>query len=381
MARSIVRKADLRFSEPPSEGGGVSSMLMRLAYWIYLGGSTPPEEIHVPPLEYQYIPYNVAESSVFEWGAGFIGGKTVTFKADIAIGGFYRLHAITQFRQNEVNIPHPHRMRLVGFVKSGSGDLIRSAVLDEIYFPSEPQGDVGPFNSVWRGVAPALHGETVLEASAGDSLGAEIWWAFSGSTPLDVEEAVISYGSEHERTFIERIGTVELDQPPEAPVGGGITFGADSPGALTLEDGIYYADYAIAPTHFGYSQAQAEALIEQYLLSSQGWEEAGIVFRQSSSPKVLFQVVEEATCGAPELACTHFNHEGSGVNYVELEYRHLESQVYPSIGAGNIINHEAGHAFFYAEHTGSGIMADFDNERPDWPTTADLQSVVDWLAS
>lgn len=79
-------------------------------------------------------------------------------------------------------------------------------------------------------------------------------------------------------------------------------------------------------------------------------------------------------------ACTH--NLGTSTAYVELEYRHLLSQVYTTVSATNIINHESGHAFFYATHDGDpGIMNDFSTDRPDWPTPDDLADVAAWLGT
>jgi hypothetical protein len=177
--------------------------------------------------------------------------------------------------------------------------------------------------------------------------------------------------------------------PTELRIGGGgevggITFPREAPGMLTLESGEYFADWKVADTHFGYTKPQAQALIASFLDSPYGWQQVGITFRYSETANVTFEVVEEASGDVPELAYAFYDqtppHTTSvGKNYVELEYGPLNGSAGVGIGAGNIINHEAGHAFFFAQHAGVGIMADFDNNRPVWPSDSDILSVREWL--
>lgn len=157
-----------------------------------------------------------------------------------------------------------------------------------------------------------------------------------------------------------------------------ITFFADPPFNLTEEDGEYFMDWKCSDEHYGYTKAQAEQLVGSFLDDSRGWRRVGITPRHTEEALVEFKVVLEATCDSPELACTHYDEPGLNA-FVELEYPHLRHAVYPTIGPGNLINHEAGHAYFGAEHSGGGIMSDFDANRPEWPTTSDVRSVRDWL--
>ncbi len=172
--------------------------------------------------------------------------------------------------------------------------------------------------------------------------------------------------------------TIRLWSGASLPLAGNnLTFSFLPPGKLTLESGQYYGDWAVVPGNFGYTDAQVSTQIHSVLDDARGWERAGIIFREVSlvNAKVRFQVVEEATCGSPEWACTHYFTDYS---YVELEHEPL---TLPAAGWANLVNHESGHAFFGATHTGDGVMADFDNDRPEWPSDSEIQSVIDWLGA
>jgi len=161
---------------------------------------------------------------------------------------------------------------------------------------------------------------------------------------------------------------------------GGLSFYEPAPGNLTIEGGAFYGDWCVAQSNVGYSHAEASDLIHSFLDDAAGWAAAGITFREVSeeNARVRFQVVNEATCGSPELACTHYGDPA----YVELEYGPMNGSEGPGIGAGNIINHEAGHAFFYAKHAGNnGIMIDFDANRPEKPNASDIASLETWLGT
>ena len=158
--------------------------------------------------------------------------------------------------------------------------------------------------------------------------------------------------------------------------GGGVTFSTTAPGYLTEDSGDYYAYWRVSETHHGYTKNQAKNLVASQLNSDAGWKRAGITFIYDEDlAAVEYKVVVEATCDAPESACTHYDYNGDGYNFVELEYAYLNG----SLGVGNLVNHETAHAYFQANHSGTGIMADFDNNRPAWPTPDDIQSVRDWL--
>jgi hypothetical protein len=83
----------------------------------------------------------------------------------------------------------------------------------------------------------------------------------------------------------------------------------------------------------------------------------------------------------PELACTHYYGEFPWKARVELEYTHLIGEVFPEIGPIHLINHESGHAFFYATHTGSGVMGDLSADPPERPTAGDIASLETWLGN
>ena len=128
-----------------------------------------------------------------------------------------------------------------------------------------------------------------------------------------------------------------------------ISFNLAAPGRLTVEGDIYYADYKISPSNFGYTEAQVRTLVSDALGGSSGWQQAGIIARETPSATITFQMVENVTCsGTPAVGCSQTS---GGSTLVTLKH----SRVVAGYGR-NIVNHEAGHAYFSAGHTGSGIM-------------------------
>jgi hypothetical protein len=131
-------------------------------------------------------------------------------------------------------------------------------------------------------------------------------------------------------------------------------------------------DWEAHSTNYIMTQAEVETLISSVLNGASGWEQAGITARQVVGAPVVFQVVEEADGESPEYARTFWNQTPV---LVQLEYARIQA------GFGtNIANHEAGHAFFWGTHGGTGSIMTGDS--PDgWPTASDIASVEAWLGS
>ena len=146
-------------------------------------------------------------------------------------------------------------------------------------------------------------------------------------------------------------------------------FSQAAPWLLREENGVYYADWKIASSNYGMSNAKAAAWVRDALEDARGWSRAGVVFRQRSDAKVTFEVVLEASCAAPaDVGCTTHFGGPSGTALVEMEVSR-----YPKI---KITNHEAAHAFFYATHTGDGVMNTPGQPDFEWPSENDLASVA-----
>lgn len=167
---------------------------------------------------------------------------------------------------------------------------------------------------------------------------------------------------------------------PGGDPAGGIEFMRPAPGNLTVEGGSYFADWCAQPPHLGYTQAEASNLIGSILSDPAGWEAAGITFREVSEAdaRVRIRILEEASCNVPEAACTHYYATSPPTAYIELELNAMSTS--PG-GPANIVYHEAGHAFFYATHSGGGIMDVSDALHPEGPIASDIESVETWLGT
>lgn len=163
----------------------------------------------------------------------------------------------------------------------------------------------------------------------------------------------------------------------EAPIDPGSTsnlaFDILAPGRLTVEDEVIYLDWDVrigsGSTH---TLAEMEDYIESVLTDPQGWAaQLGITPRKTSSANVLWWSVAEASCPGTDVGCT--TPFGDGSVKVEVENSHF----------GNVLvaNHEAGHAYFGAQHTSVGIMQPMVTTDPIWPTAGDVADVQNWLNS
>ena len=234
--------------------------------------------------------------------------------------------------------------------------------------------DPTPTGASLRAVYSSNHAAMVagtyetLEASVDiETVGFHVgeWSPFPADALGDVYVGIILEVKEPLTTL--SLGTAELRAGGGERVvsGNPITFGRDAPGLLVFEDGQYYADWSIQSGNYGYSDAAAGDLIEGWLHHASGWSQAGITFRRVSGAAVTFRIQP----GSATFAYLYGDNADVTIGYDRI-----------TAGRGlNVTNHEAGHAFFRAQHSGSGIMT---GQSPDgYPTASDIQSVIDWLAS
>ena len=229
------------------------------------------------------------------------------------------------------------------------------ATLNAVWAPSWNDILVGDYDYLTEGVAlggPGFYSSawaTIPEEAKGSD-------AFVALV-LDAESSVASLNFGAAEVKLRGSGGVSS--------GGSLTFNTEPPFFLVEEGGQFYADWSLVPGNFGYSDTDAGNLLQGWLHDPSGWSQAGITFRRVSGAAVTFQIVE----GTRTVANIYSDH----VN-VEIGYDRIVA------GNGlNVTTHEAGHAFFRAAHSGSGIMRGLS---PDgYPTASDIQSVIDWLAS
>ncbi len=144
-----------------------------------------------------------------------------------------------------------------------------------------------------------------------------------------------------------------------------------APGNLTEEGGVFYADWSVADSNFGYTKAQVEAWVSSALNGPLGWEQAGVQFRQVPTGNVIFQVVETISGPANTLGIAYWN---DFPVLVELEAAYYNNM--------DLVNHEAGHAFFYASHSVEGaisLMEPMEDPGEEWTSDADISEIRRWL--
>ena len=155
-------------------------------------------------------------------------------------------------------------------------------------------------------------------------------------------------------------------------------FGVDAPGALTEEGGSYYGDWSLETVEV-ISEAAAEAWISDALTDPQGWGRADITFRQhasgSADARVQFYVVDELI-GRPTGWAGAASNNGDGTGQVSIEAAYHDD---PTYGLYELVNHEAAHAFFGAEHSDEGIMPHSGSAASTWPSDANIASLRAWL--
>lgn len=143
-------------------------------------------------------------------------------------------------------------------------------------------------------------------------------------------------------------------------------FAAQAPGELTLdeESGTYIGYWEAAESNFAYTKEQVESWVFSALNGDLGWKRAGIGFQKVPIGRVRFQVVESLPGNIIGQA-----NWGSFPVLVELE-----AALYGNL---DLLNHEAGHAIFYATHLPEdtvSIMEPMEDLGEEWPSDAELLS-------
>lgn len=119
--------------------------------------------------------------------------------------------------------------------------------------------------------------------------------------------------------------------------------------------------------------------LAQILNDSRGWGRANIQFRYTEDP------------GAPAIGFVPFAHmqDICGVDTVSGcsvsgDFSVISSGRFGP-GPGNdfigTINHEAGHLFFGANHTGSGVMTNTSSTGVNFPDDGDISSLKSWMGT
>lgn len=153
-----------------------------------------------------------------------------------------------------------------------------------------------------------------------------------------------------------------------------------APGNLTGSAPTYYMDWQASSTNYGMTQAEVEALVGGVLTDSRGWQRVGLTARHVPGvAPVLFRVVDGATLPSYAVGLTTWNVTPI---LVQISYQRIQE------GYGhNLVNHESGHAYFYASHEvgpgGPGIMNTglYAADTGGWPTDGDIADVEDWLGN
>lgn len=141
---------------------------------------------------------------------------------------------------------------------------------------------------------------------------------------------------------------------------------------MAVEGGSFYADWAVETGNVGYTDSEAATLIGAALNDAGGWERAGITFRESGTPKVTFRFVHGPfLCGGVMAnGCTTGDADSATVT---ISYERAAAGF-----LSNLVNHEAGHAFFFATHEGTNSIMTGDSLAGN-PTNQDIADLQDWL--
>jgi hypothetical protein len=132
--------------------------------------------------------------------------------------------------------------------------------------------------------------------------------------------------------------------------------------------------WEVHPNNFGYTQTQVANWVSSALNSDLGWKRAGpIGFQQVPIGRVVFQVVETIPGGAWIWGVAHID-----------EFPVLVELEAGQFGNMDLVNHEAGHAFFMAGHSPEGsasVMEPFEEGGDEWPSQTDIAQVRAWLGN
>ena len=375
-ARQIYRKSGFRPGSGAETGGTVSlgpESTLRFTDEAFLSSYDLFPGVETPvPFFGQVVSLPLYETIPISFTTG---------KATIETDGVYRVMANFNSATDYYQWPFTYRARAV--LREGDGTFVRAALLDEVMFTAEPQGSYTPDPPLvgggtlnnWQFMTEFTpHGEAIMGAEAGQTIGVEATWSFEGTAGPggSGEIGVVFISFSNSREWIQRISGDGGPPSGSSPPGDAIQFNIPPPGRLTEEGGQLYADWTLADTNFGYTQTEAEDYLHSVFDDAAGWSQAGITFRQTTDAAVTIQVVETVDCeGTPAVGCTNFT-----LTPTLISLKH--GRILEGFGP-NIANHEAAHFFFGATHSGSGVMS--GNSPDGYPTASDIQSVIDWLAS
>lgn len=145
------------------------------------------------------------------------------------------------------------------------------------------------------------------------------------------------------------------------------------PGNLTQEGSIFFADWSVADSNFGFTKSQVESWVSSALNDSRGIEATGIVTRQVTSGNVIFQVVETIDVESGDAIGIAYWNEWP----VRVE---LEAAWF---GNMDLVTHEMLHAALYASHSPEGsdsLLEPIEDPGEEWLSAIDIAQITEWLA-
>jgi len=152
-----------------------------------------------------------------------------------------------------------------------------------------------------------------------------------------------------------------------------VQFVEDAPGLLHPDGSGGYIGYWDA-------DVSISGWVSSALNNPLGWGRVdGLTFMQSSSatPRVNFHMVGTITgADASAIGIAYWSTYNGSVMEVELESAYE--------GNMDLVNHEAGHAFFWANHSPNGtdsIMEPMEDPGEEWPSDTDIAQVESWLGN
>lgn len=151
-------------------------------------------------------------------------------------------------------------------------------------------------------------------------------------------------------------------------------FSTPAPGLLTSLGGGNYRGTWNLDGVSGMTRAEASSWINSALNDALGWGRAGVSFQEvSSGGSVSFNTVAPPIkTGSNAIGYASHSSVYGAVIVLDETYQ----------GNMDLVNHEAAHAFFYAEHSPEGsdsIEEPIEDPGEEWPSTSDIAQVRAWL--
>lgn len=145
------------------------------------------------------------------------------------------------------------------------------------------------------------------------------------------------------------------------------------------EEHRYIANWCVDDVQEGgLTKSQVAEFLGSIFDDSRGWKQANITFNEltgsacedQANKPVTYKYVNEAYCpGEDEAGCTTRLEDGSVLVTIEVS----------RFGKIKVVNHETAHAFFWATHTGDGVMNTPGQPSVEWPTENDMTTLKQWL--